>query len=67
MIRQLRPLPYLCGGRAHSLTVERVAGRWYAEARYRGVLYAAGSGDTAGEALAFVRGVLEELAGAVAA
>ena len=67
MVRQLKPLPHFCAGRAHTLTVERVGGRWYAEARHLGVLYAAGSGDTAAEALAFVRRVLDELAGREAA
>jgi hypothetical protein len=43
-------VPHFCAGRAHALTVEPVGGRRYAEARHLGVLYAAGSGDTAGEA-----------------
>ena len=62
-----KPCSQRVGGVVYTLTVEQVASRWYAEARHLGVLYAAGRGDTAGEALAFVRGVLDELAGAAAA
>ena len=55
------------GWRVYTLTVEPVGDRWYAEARHLGALFAAGSGDAPGEALAFVRAILLGLAGEQAA
>lgn len=59
----LKSFPVRIGRRVYTLTVEPVGDRWYAEAKHRGALFAAGSGDTPGEALAFVRAILAGLAG----
>lgn len=67
MTRPVRPFRQRVGGRLYTLTVEPADGRWYAEARHRGALCAAGCGDTPGEALAFVRALLDELIGREAA
>ena len=67
MMQPVRPFRRRVGSCLHTFTVEPVAGRWYAEARLLGTLFAAGSGDTPGEALAFVPAVLAEPAGRAAA
>jgi hypothetical protein len=63
MTPAVRPFRRRVGVRVYTFTVESAGDRWYAEVRHLGALFAAGSGDTAGEALAFVRALLDELAG----